>query len=218
MYPTDLGQTYVTPNTTDKLNNPSHTARHQAESEEIQALKVKVGIDSSAVAGSIDYKLTLKEVTANKDTTTTLGTSDTKYPSQKAVKTYIDDAIAAVKSAMMPVGSYYINETDSTNPATLLGFGTWSAVADKTIIGKGSGTFATAGATGGSETHTLVTAEMPAHSHTVNINFAGQPAVDYLVYGYGEGKTYVSTTTVGSGSAHNNLPPYIVAYIWKRTA
>ena len=31
------------------------------------------------------------EVVANKDTTTTLGTSDTKYPSQKAVKTYVDN-------------------------------------------------------------------------------------------------------------------------------
>jgi len=56
-YPVDLGETYVTPNTTDKLNNPSHTARHQAEATEIQALKEKVGIDSSAVATSHDYKL-----------------------------------------------------------------------------------------------------------------------------------------------------------------
>jgi hypothetical protein len=56
-FPIDLGNVYTTPNTTDKLNNPSHTARHQSESEEIQALKVKVGIDSSAVATSHDYKI-----------------------------------------------------------------------------------------------------------------------------------------------------------------
>jgi hypothetical protein len=36
----------------------------------------------------------LKELLSNKDTTTTLGTSDTKYPSQNAVKTYVDNGLA----------------------------------------------------------------------------------------------------------------------------
>jgi uncharacterized membrane protein (UPF0136 family) len=40
----------------------------------------------------------LKEDVANKDTTTTLGTSDTLYPSQKAVKTYVDTTTGAYVS------------------------------------------------------------------------------------------------------------------------
>ena len=38
------------------------------------------------------------ENVANKDTTTTLGTSDTKYPSQKAVKAYVDAAIIDISA------------------------------------------------------------------------------------------------------------------------
>ena len=43
--------------------------------------------------------LNTKENTANKSTTTTLGTSDILFPTQKAVKTYVDAAIAATAIA-----------------------------------------------------------------------------------------------------------------------
>ena len=63
-----------------------------------------------------------------------------------------------------PVGSIYISAS-STEPSLLFG-GTWSALGGRFLIGVNS-TY-TAGSTGGSATHTLTTAEMPSHSHTIN--------------------------------------------------
>lgn len=130
---------------------------------------------------------------------------------------------AEIGALLWPVGAIYY-ATVSTNPATLLGFGTWTAYgAGRVIVGKAAaGTFATAGATGGAETHTLTIAEMPSHNH---------PAL----YGSSAGGNYARATpntstdanspttndtvkNTGGGGAHNNLQPYIVAYIWERTA
>lgn len=74
-------------------------------------------------------------------TSTSLGASDTTLSTQNAVKSYVDAAITATKSALYPVGSIYANATDNTNPGTLLGFGTWSAFgASRMMVGAGTGT------------------------------------------------------------------------------
>lgn len=127
-------------------------------------------------------------------------------------------AAATIGDLLYPVGSYYINETNATNPGTLLGFGTWTAVQNVSIFGKGSGTFATAGATGGAETHTLTIPQMPSHSHYL---MGTRDADDGGTNGYVRGTAAVAGQTsevTGGGGAHNNMPPYIVAHIWKRTA
>ena len=78
--------------------------------------------------------------------------------------------------ALHPVGSIYINATVSTNPGTLLGFGTWSAFgAGRVMVGFDSGNalFDTAEETGGnadaitvSHTHTATSTVTDAgHSH-----------------------------------------------------
>ena len=68
-----------------------------------------------------------------------------------------------------PVGSIYMS-TVSTNPATLLGFGTWEAMpAGRVLLAQGKSSWGTtynAGSTGGEATHQLTVGEMPAHSHT----------------------------------------------------
>ena len=69
-----------------------------------------------------------------------------------------------------PVGSVFIAVV-ATNPATLLGYGTWSAIAaGRMLVGLNSGDvdFDTAEETGGAKTHALTTAEIPAHTHTQN--------------------------------------------------
>ncbi len=153
-------------------------------------------------------------------TTASTGTNTT----QVATTAFVTAAITAVKSALYPVGSIYYNAEVATNPATLLGFGTWEEyAAGRVPVGKASsGTFDTLNATGGAETdsHTLTIAEMPSHTHTTtNSNSdagSGKPATGGDSQ---EGSAHTSNAT-GGGQAHTHdiLQPYIVVYMWKRTA
>lgn len=134
----------------------------------------------------------------------------------------------------MPVGSLYFNADVSTNPATLLGYGTWSAFgAGRVMIGAGSGTDSngetiafTAGATGGEYNHTLTIAEMPAHTHNSTGNGfvvdVTSPAGLQAQWSAGSPNhredVVTSTASSGSGDKHNNIQPYIVVYAWRRTA
>jgi hypothetical protein len=146
-----------------------------------------------------------------------------------------------------------MNASNSTNPATLFGFGTWTAFgAGRMPVGFSSGdaTFGTAEATGGSadaiipaHTHTATTtASQGSHTHTVTSAGArhGTDGVNVGSTFYASdgdsnssgGNTQsmtsssatpaitASTTVASTGvSATNaNLPPYIVVYMWKRTA
>lgn len=119
---------------------------------------------------------------------------------------------ATVLPLVYPVGSYYINETDSTNPATLLGFGTWTAVTDKFIIGHGS----TYTSTGGAATVTLTVNELPAHTHTMKNDQGGAGTANFIASAAGSA-TAVTTSSTGNGAAFSIIPPYQAAYIWKRT-
>lgn len=128
-----------------------------------------------------------------------------------------------------PVGSIYINASVSTNPATLLGFGTWSAFgAGRTLVGIDSGDtdFDTVEETGGAKSHTLGITEIPSHTHKLSVG-DGTTWNDYLAgsltneFGIREtyldsGAVYSANELVGGGQAHNNLQPYIVTYLWKR--
>jgi hypothetical protein len=148
--------------------------------------------------------------------------------------------LAAVKLAIFPVGAIYTSVV-STSPATLFG-GTWVALGGRFLIGA-DGTY-TVESTGGEATHVLSAAEMPVHTHTQNAHYhAGikwknnsYPIVlsnlGGTVSGYTTGYAAITadpsgiltvdaTATnqnAGSGSAHNNLPPYLAVYMWKRTA
>ena len=75
-----------------------------------------------------------------------------------------------------PVGSIYINAGVATNPGTLLGFGTWTAFGTgRTIVGVDSSDtdFDAVRETGGSKTHTLTIAELPAHTHQLGSQDSG---------------------------------------------
>lgn len=127
-----------------------------------------------------------------------------------------------------PVGSIYINATNSTNPGTLLGFGTWTAFgAGRVPVGIDSSDtdFDTAEETGGSKTHTLTTTELPSHTHTHTVqtgrSFSSSTGSAPVVQGSDNtvlSSSAVTTSSTGGGSAHNNVQPYIVVYMWKRTA
>ena len=150
-------------------------------------------------------------------TTASPGTNTT----QVASTAFVTAAITAVQAALYPVGSIYTNAAVSTNPATLLGFGTWAAYAEGRVpVGKASsGTFDTLNATGGAETHTLSTAEMPAHTHTYDKQGTSTDALSiHDTVRVTAGNASTNTGSTGGGGAHNNLQPYVVVYMWRRTA
>ena len=143
---------------------------------------------------------------------------------QLATTAYTTTAVAAIPTITAaiinghayPVGSIYTSVV-ATNPNTLLSVGVWSAIGEgRVLLGAGGGY--TAGATGGTATETLSVAQIPAHTHYsgwrtgTGDGSAGQ---------YGslhEGPSSVQTGSAGSGAAHNNLQPYLVVYMWKRTS
>ena len=139
-----------------------------------------------------------------------------------------------------PVGSVYINATVATNPGTLLGFGTWTAFgAGRVPVGIDSSDtdFDAAEETGGAKEVTLTSAQsgVPAHAHTFRLTSDSTPdsgSSGGLITG-DSGGTQSGTTGTASAtsgeqiggntaadatSAHTNLQPYIVVYMWKRTA
>ena len=150
-------------------------------------------------------------------------------------------SLAALGNLFYPVGSIYTS-TVATNPGTLLGFGTWAAfAAGKTIIGNGGGF--SAGATGGStdaivvsHNHTATsTVTDSGHNHTPTTagnNFltvsTGGLQLGSGAFGRTDNATTSTATTgitvatsiasTGSSGTNANLPPYIVVYIWQRTA
>jgi microcystin-dependent protein len=138
-----------------------------------------------------------------------------------------------------PIG-YVVTLGVSTNPGTLFGVGTWTAIEGKVIVGKAAaGTFNTLNATGGAETVTLTGAQsgIAAHSHlsfydantNATMSASNYPARTYTVSGdpYTDvrgqtneanvGKTSNATATTAA-EAHSNLQPYIVKYCWERVS
>lgn len=148
----------------------------------------------------------------------------------------------AIMESVYPVGSIYVNAGVSTNPATLLGFGTWVAFgAGRVMVGlNGSDTlFDALEETGGSKdaivvshTHTASTSTTGGHTHSIN---GAQGAAGGGGYAYGASNDNYSTiinstgsegshshtvtvNSTGSSGTNANLQPYITVAMWKRTA
>ena len=132
------------------------------------------------------------------------------------------NTLTQIQDMFYPVGSIYTNAAVSTNPGTLLGFGTWVKFGEgKVLVGQDGtdGDFNALGETGGSKTHTLTENEMPSHTHGYTDRYVNREK-EYARSG--EDKNITSTEDVtdptGGDAAHNNVQPYIVVYMWKRTA
>lgn len=124
-----------------------------------------------------------------------------------------------------PIDSVFLAVV-STNPATLLGYGTWTQIAQgQFLVGQKASDpdFDVAEETGGEKTHTLTLAEIPSHSHILRRHG--------ITTGSLTGITTAPDTSssnpidagprsgdTGGGEAHNNLPPWFVVYTWKRMA
>ena len=178
-------------------------------------------------ASSSNYTLpaatssTLGGVKLSDSTSSTSSTNGGIAATPAAVKA----AIAEAKLAAWPIGSIYMS-VNSTSPANLFG-GTWERISD-TFLFAASSSYP-AGSTGGEFAHTLTQSELPNYSLSVtngsNVirSKTGNTADAYVQTqssGWGipnwESKT-VTVASGGSGEAHNNMPPYLAVYMWKRT-
>lgn len=123
-----------------------------------------------------------------------------------------------------PVGSIFISAV-STNPATLLGFGTWvSFGSGKVIVGIDStqSLFDTVLETGGTYEVTLGSTQsgLVAHTHNISMQHDETQSADIPTYGSGgSARTGVTESNVAANaaSAHTNIQPFIVCYMWRRT-
>ena len=131
--------------------------------------------------------------------------------------------LSSLTEFIYPVGAIYIS-VSNINPSILFGFGTWEQIEDVFLLGAGP-TYP-AGSTGGEAEHTLTELEMPAHDHEFDRhqlwrNESIPPSTTSQGDGYGvSNKTlpiYTDTTVAtGAGESHNNMPPYLSVYMWKR--
>lgn len=155
---------------------------------------------------------------------------------EQAISTAVTAAKTQAKLDAHPVGSYYWSN-DSTSPATLFG-GTWEALPPGyTLIAQGSGSDSfgsftyTAGGKYGERKHQLTTDELPKISGSVSylLRWNSDKAQSGVLKA-AEGTSRfpsaatenISNSTIsiefGKDTPHENLPPCIAAYGWKRTA
>lgn len=203
------------------------------------ALKIVKGaefdVEFNAIATAITSKADLQspEFTGT-PTTPTPGGSATS--GQIANVGYVSAVINAAKAALYPVGSIYINATDSTNPGTLLGFGTWTAFgAGRVPVGFNASDplFDTAEETGGSKDAVVVshthTATDAGHTHSYTDKFLSATSGNYgnlndegtlttETRSSATGFANITVASTGVSGTNANLQPYITVYMWKRTA
>lgn len=113
--------------------------------------------------------------------------------------------MSSVFNAIYPVGSIYTS-TDSTSPASRFG-GTWERIQDRFLLTAGS-TYA-AGNTGGSATHTLTVAELPAHAHSVGAHSHGLNSHTHSVGAHSHGlnsHTHSMAHTHGLNNHTHSIP------------
>lgn len=121
-------------------------------------------------------------------------------------------------NSIYPIGSIYMS-VNSTNPENFIG-GTWERIQDKFLLASGS-TYS-AGSTGGEATHKLTIDEMPKHRHEMimrntGTNYYENPYPPYTAVGDTTNSS-AGMLYAGGDQPHNNMPPYLAVYVWKRTA
>ena len=196
--------------------------------QEGQSIK---GITKTGTDGLVDtYTITLTDGTTSTFTVTNgaKGDKGDSIPSGGTAGQFLKKKSNTdydyVWETLYPVGSIYIS-ANSTSPAELFG-GTWEQLKDRFLLATGN-TYR-AGSTGGEATHTLSIDELPSHTHTIYDQEESAPGGETcpidtaarITSRATKGKNYwwSETRTSGRNKAHNNMPPYLAVYMWKRIA
>ena len=140
------------------------------------------------------------------------------YSKSEVDKLLEDCKEAAKREALLaanPVGKLWASD-DPTSPASIVG-GTWERIKDKFILAAGD-TYA-AGSIGGEATHTLTINEMPTHNHSIlsGVGSNSQYGAKIETTSNGMFENF-AIQNAGGSQPHNNMPPYLAAYIWRRIA
>ena len=127
------------------------------------------------------------------------------------------DALRELSVKLHPVGSIYMS-LEPTDPSSLFG-GNWEQIQGCFLLATSDEY--EAGSIGGEATHKLIVSEMPSHSHAISgvsptSRTSGAIGNSYCLP-YSDTIT-VSTNATGGSTAHNNMPPYLAVYMWKRIA
>lgn len=183
-----------------------------------------VGAYDNATGVSVAVAITQKIVTISNGRTSvsySTGKENTTYSSgASSGETGQQGDMSDFLSQAYPVGAIYISAA-STSPATLFG-GTWKQLEGRFLLGC-SPDYA-CGSTGGAATVTLTNDQIPSHKHSfqrapyLTREMSGSGVV-YAEQSTTAGKFVDATTSqVGGGKAHDNMPPYLAVYMWQRTA
>lgn len=132
-----------------------------------------------------------------------------------------------------PVGSIYMS-VNETSPEELFG-GSWVRIQSRFLLAAGDGY--SAGSEGGEASHQLTASELPYIGGTINASSNGNTwgvfSAASGAFSKGTNDLPSSTASGASSSAqrsssvtmsfggnqsHNNMPPYLAVFIWKRTA
>lgn len=176
------------------------------------------------ISGTLSDQTDLNTALDGKVDTTDLswGNISGTLSNQTDLKNELDSKVDAssIFDLIYPVGCYYWS-SNSTNPGTLFG-GTWEQIEDKFILA--AGTTYSEGETGGEARHFLSLKEIPKHRHKTGPDYCkvygGLTSDTGFATGTSPNSTMdlMSTEYAGGSAAHNNMPPYLVAYCWHRTA
>jgi hypothetical protein len=193
----------------------------------------EIDIELNAVANAVASKADINSPKFTGTPTASTAPSGTNT-TQIATTAFVTAAL----SAAYPVGSIYINASSSSNPSSLLGFGTWTEFgAGRVMVGFNSSDalFDTLEETGGSKdsvvvshTHTATSTDS-GHTHNYrtpgNLNAGGTSGgggvnADSSTFTTESGTANITTTVASTGSSgtNANVQPYITVRMWKRTA
>jgi hypothetical protein len=206
----------------------------------------EIDAEYTAIASAVASKADINSPTFTGTPTLPSGTiattvaDNTDNSTKIATTAFVQSVKTLVLQSVFPVGAIYTSYSVSTDPATVLGFGTWSAIEGKVLAGYQSGDsdFGTAGGTGGSKdavvvSHTHTMDSQGSHQHTTGTGRSASTAGSTVSYFSGlqggASGTALSTTdaqgshqhtnsTEGVSGTGKNLQPYVTVHMWRRTA
>ena len=196
------------------LNNLTKTVQilnkeNKLLKDELNSLKSKEDSDINGINKSLKEQINNLKSKQNNDV------SEIKNEAERKEREFQQRILLKV----YPVGSYYWSN-DSRNPRDLFG-GRWTEINGRFLFATKSGY--SCGQTGGEETHRLTVDEMPSHSHST-VDWARTHHGAWSLTNGGDKSTldyrndtpYSGTNSTGGNVAHNNMPPYLCAYCWRR--